>query len=138
MHARIIHIWKTIIRQGILAVCFLSLHLHQHINSSCGRPSSLQNHKTSSCRQYALSLHDKTYCKPQVLPKNDSCVFFLVLGICHGTTSWNWGWSSSSGGFCLSSGDYNLLQPYGIRELCLMDNRLVNSFLSVIHQYCME
>ena len=40
--------------------------------------------------------------------------------------------------FVCPAEDYNLLQPYGIRELCLMDNRLVNSFLSVIHQYCME
>ena len=40
--------------------------------------------------------------------------------------------------FVCQAEDYNLLQPYGIRELCLMDNRLVNSFLSVIHQYCME
>ena len=40
--------------------------------------------------------------------------------------------------FVCQAEDYNLLQPYGISKLCLMDNRLVNSFLSVIHQYCME
>ena len=130
MHACIIHIWKTIIRQGILAVCFLSLHLHQRINSSCGHPEfiaksqdiELQAIRTLVTRRNILQATGPT-------EKRLMCLLLL-----HGTGVDQ----VVVVAFICQAEDYNLLQPYGIRELCLMDNRLVNSFLSVIHQYCME
>ena len=80
------YLWKTRIKQEILAVSFLSLHLHEHINSSRANPEFIA--KSQHLEQLAIRspVSQQADCKPQ--PLAERWLLCLLLLFC----LWNLPW----------------------------------------------